>query len=52
MATYKEYIKKNGKKAWKVDGYLGIDPLTDKQVLFKSEDSNLRKKLSVLTTEL
>lgn len=35
MATYKEYIKKNGKKAWKVDGYLGVDPRTGKQVLFK-----------------
>lgn len=35
MATYKEYIKKNGKKSWKVDGYLGIDPRTGKQVLFK-----------------
>lgn len=32
MATFEQYKKKNGKKLWKFQTYLGVDPLTGKQV--------------------
>lgn len=35
MAKISEYKKANGKKAYKVQGYLGIDPETGKQVLYR-----------------
>ncbi|KRM73046.1 tyrosine-type recombinase/integrase [Lacticaseibacillus brantae] len=31
MTTYKQYIKKNGEKKWRVQGYLGMDPKTGLQ---------------------
>ena len=32
MATFEEYKKKNGDKAWKFQAYLGINPETGKPV--------------------
>ena len=32
MATFEQYKKKNGEKLWKFQTYLGVDPLTGKQV--------------------
>lgn len=32
MATFKQYEKKNGTKAWLFKGYLGTDPLTGKEI--------------------
>lgn len=32
MATFEQYKKKNGDKAWKFSGYLGVDYITGKQV--------------------
>jgi integrase len=32
MATFKQYEKKNGTKAWLFKGYLGTDPVTGKEV--------------------
>lgn len=43
MATYEKYKKKNGNIAWKVDGYLGVDPATGKQVLFKKRGFTNKK---------
>lgn len=32
MATFEQYKKKNGEKAWKFQAYLGINPETGKPV--------------------
>lgn len=31
MATFKQYIKKDGTKAWQFQAYLGVDPVTGKK---------------------
>lgn len=45
MATIKQYEKKDGTKAWLFQTYLGINPLTGKEVRttrrnFKTKSSN------------
>ncbi|MGX7058368.1 site-specific integrase [Vagococcus humatus] len=32
MATFKQYVKKDGSKAWLFQAYLGVDPLTGKDI--------------------
>ncbi|MFM2488502.1 Arm DNA-binding domain-containing protein [Enterococcus avium] len=43
MATYKEYKTKKG-KYWAVKAYLGIDPLTNKQVNIEKRGFKSRKE--------
>jgi integrase len=52
MATFKEYKKKNGEKSWMFKAYLGVDPLTGKEVRTtrrnfksKSEAQSVLKRL-------
>ncbi|QGP76879.1 tyrosine-type recombinase/integrase [Tetragenococcus halophilus] len=44
MATYTKYTKKSGQTAWKVSGYLGIDPNTGKQVNVEKRGFNSKKE--------
>lgn len=42
MATFKQYQKKDGKKAWQFQAYLGTDPITGKSI--KTTRRNFRTK--------
>ncbi|MDN6167049.1 MAG: Arm DNA-binding domain-containing protein, partial [Tetragenococcus koreensis] len=44
MATYTKYTKKSGQTAWKVSGYLGIDPNTGKQVNVEKRGFSSKKE--------
>ncbi|EQC81255.1 hypothetical protein HSIEG1_2827 [Enterococcus sp. HSIEG1] len=45
MATIKQYEKKDGTKAWMFQTYLGINPLTGKEVRTTRRNFKTKKKL-------
>lgn len=47
MATYEKYTKKSGKTAWKVTGYLGVDPTTGKQANIEKRGFASKKEASL-----
>ena len=47
MVTYEKYTKKNGSTAWAVRAYLGIDPLTTKQVNVEKRGFKSRKEAKI-----
>lgn len=47
MATFEKYTKKNGSIAWLVRAYLGIDPLTSKQINIEKRGFTSRKEAKI-----
>ena len=52
MATFEQYKKKNGEKAWKFQTYLGVDPLTGKQVRTTRRGFKTKKEAQLALTKL
>ncbi|MDQ8229684.1 site-specific integrase [Enterococcus faecium] len=52
MATFEQYKKKNGKKLWKFQTYLGVDPLTGKQVRTTRRGFKTKKEAQLALTKL
>lgn len=52
MATIKQYIKKNGTKAWQFQTYLGIDSLTGKPVKTTRRNFSTKKEAQLALSRL
>ncbi len=52
MATFKQYEKKNGTKAWMFKGYLGIDPATGKEVHTTRRGFSTKKEAKLALSRL
>lgn len=52
MATFEQYKKNNGTKAWKFKTYLGIDPKTGKQVHTTRRGFRTQKEAKIALTAL
>ncbi|EMF0304663.1 site-specific integrase [Enterococcus faecium] len=52
MATFEQYKKKNGEKLWKFQTYLGVDPLTGKQVRTTRRGFKTKKEAQLALTKL
>lgn len=52
MATFKQYEKKNGTKAWLFKGYLGTDPITGKEVHTTRRGFNSKKEANLALSRL
>ena len=48
MATIKQYEKKDGTKAWMFQTYLGINPLTGKELRTTRRKQKKRLRLSLI----
>lgn len=52
MATFKQYEKKNGTKAWLFKGYLGTDPVTGKEVHTTRRGFSTKKEAKLALSRL
>lgn len=52
MATFKQYEKKNGTKAWLFKGYLGTDPITGKEIHTTRRGFSTKKEAKLALSRL
>lgn len=52
MATFKQYEKKNGTKAWLFKGYLGTDPITGKEIHTTRRGFSTKKEANLALSRL
>lgn len=52
MATFKQYQKKDGTKAWKFQAYLGLDPVTGKSIKTTRRNFETKKEAQLALSRL
>lgn len=52
MATFKQYSKKDGSKAWSFQAYLGIDPVTKKSIKTTRRNFKTKKEAQLALSRL
>lgn len=52
MATFKQYEKKNGSKAWQFQAYLGSDPITGKPIKTTRRNFKTKKEAQLALSRL
>jgi len=52
MATFKQYVKKDGKKAWQFQAYLGTDTMTGKEIRTTRRGFKTKKEATLALSRL